>query len=331
MSEAEPVTSRAGRPALLVWEQRAALVAFIAALPAAVVAANDVRAGVALTLGVLPAAVIGVDPVRRRRTRLLAAGLLLGVPMMAGSLLARVPVLAVLGLFLLPVLAVRATAIPRFTALAGLTTTTLLPMIGIGLSYPDLGTAAGLTGLFVLGSVLAWLPALLIPERPEVERPEPRPIARTYGYLLGAVAALTAGLGFALHLDHIGWACAAALMVMRPDPQLQRWRTAGRFSSVLAGCAGAAALVALDAPPLLYAIVLPLSLAAAAATAASRFYLLPAFTTFYVITLLGYPDPGAAQSRVLERLGETALGLAVAATIGILLPALFARRPGLTV
>ena len=48
-------------------------------------------------------------------------------------------------------------------------------------------------------------------------------------------AACAAAIGFALHLDHVGWACDAALMVMRPLPELLRMRGTDRVVAVLVG------------------------------------------------------------------------------------------------
>lgn len=310
---------------LVAWSWSAAAVVAVAALPAAVLTASDVQAGAAATVGMLPAAAIGIAPQRRRRVALLIGGPLLGLSMTLGSLVSSTPVLALVVIFALAVGAVRLARGARGARLGGLMTVLVVPMVGIGLSYDDVATAVGLTALFTAGSTVVWLLALLVPSTPGAQRPRPPVPPAGYGYLLGAVGVVTAGIGFALDLDHVGWACAAALLVMRPDPQLQWWRTAGRFVSVVVGAGLATTLVYLDPSALVYSVVFPVAIALAAGIHGSRLYLLPLFSTFFVIVLLGYSDLATAQSRLLERVGETALGLGVAAVIGVAGPAVVSR------
>ncbi|MFF0815487.1 FUSC family protein [Rhodococcus sp. NPDC003318] len=310
---------------LVAWSWAPAAITAVAAVPAAVLTATDVQAGAAATLGVLPAAAVGIPSRRRHRVVLLVAGPLLGLSMMLGSLVSSTPVLALVTIFALAVGSVRLARVPRWARLGTLTTALVLPMVGIGLSFDGIDTTLRLTGLFTAGSAVVWLLSLLLPSTPGADRPrQPAPPAG-YGYLLGAVGVVTAAIGFALDLDHVGWACAAALLVMRPDPQLQWWRTTGRFVSVVAGAALATSLVYLDPPQQVYCLVFPVVIGLAAGIHGSRFYLLPLFTTFFVILLLGYSDLAVAQSRLLERVGETALGLGAAAVIGVAGPAVFAR------
>ena len=40
-----------------------------------------------------------------------------------------------------------------------------------------------------------------------------------YGVRLGLAGAVCAAIGFALDLEHVGWAVTAALIVMRPSPE----------------------------------------------------------------------------------------------------------------
>ena len=91
-----------------------------------------------------------------------------------------------------------------------------------------MGTAAALAGLMVLGSLYACAISMLWPERrpPAPRAARPRPVAPMldYGVRLGAAGASAAAIGFALDLDHVGWACAAALLVMRPAAEMQRLR-----------------------------------------------------------------------------------------------------------
>ncbi len=68
------------------------------------------------------------------------------------------------------------------------------------------------------------------------------------------MGAITAAIGFLLDLDHVGWACAAALLVMRPAAELQRLRSAGRVLAVLAGTLAAIGLCAWDPPAAVFGV-----------------------------------------------------------------------------
>jgi hypothetical protein len=74
--------------------------------------------------------------------------------------------------------------------------TLCLPMFGVGLSYSDVGKAAGLAGLMILGSVFACVVSMLWPERPPPAlRSPPPPGAKPtlgYGFRLGAAGATAA-------------------------------------------------------------------------------------------------------------------------------------------
>jgi uncharacterized membrane protein YccC len=132
--------------------------------------------------------------------------------------------------------------------------------------------------------------------------------------------ALSAGIGFALHFDHVGWATAAALLVMRPEAGVLTLRAIGRPVSVAVGAMVAIALLALPAPDWLIAVVVVLAIVAATATRGSRWYVTPAFTTFMAFLLLLAADPEQAPDRFGERLGETLLGVAAAVVFGLLVP-----------
>lgn len=300
----------------------------MAAIPAVVVAFSDIAAAAALGVGVLPAAIVGIAPLRKQRIVLLIAGLLIGLPMMLGSLVAPLPVVAVPVIFGLAVGAVALAGTSRFARLGGLMMTLAVPMVGVGLSYDTVGQSAKLTALFVAGSVLVWLLAMAVPEREPVA--EDKPVGAPgldYGLRLGAAGALAATIGFAFDFDHVGWACAAALMVMRPVRGVQLSRMIGRVVSVIAGGTVALLLIESAPPAAVFATVILIALTLASATHGSRFYLTAAFTTFFVILLLGYSNPDDAPSRLFERINETLLGVAIALFFGILLPLLLRPRP----
>ena len=128
------------RPRGLAWDWSAAALGAISALPAAVVVLGDRSRGLALAVGVLPAAIVGILPTRRARLALVVVGVCTGVPMFIGGLLAGVPVLAVAAIAALGVGSALLAA--RFR-LGRIAMTLSLPMVGVGLSYSDLGEADG--------------------------------------------------------------------------------------------------------------------------------------------------------------------------------------------
>ena len=205
--------------------------------PAAAVVLNDRSRGLALAVGVLPGAMAGLASTRRARLVVVVLGVSIGVPMLVGGLLAGVPVLAVGAIALLGVAAALLAARSRVGQIA---MTVSLPMVGIGLSFSDVGQAAGLAGLMVLGSLFACVVSMLWPEHappaPPARPAGPPPAVPTIGYgvRLGAAGATAAAIGFVLDLEHVGWACAAALLVMRPAADMQRLRSVGRVLAVTA-------------------------------------------------------------------------------------------------
>jgi hypothetical protein len=327
----------AGVPALtttrtpgVAWSWPAALVGAVCAIPAIVVMPFAVTSGLALAFGVLPAAIIGIAPARRARWRVVLLSTLMGVPIFVGSLLSGEPVLAVASIL---VLAIGAAMLSTRPPLGPVLMTISLPMIGIGLSYRDVGEGLGLALLIIAGSVYAFLVSLLWPERAVPSRPAPTAVAPPpsprsmipYGVRLGLAGASAATIGFALDFDHVGWATAAAMLVMRPSADMQRLRSVGRVVSVIAGALAAAGLAYATTQPGWYSLAILLVLAGVAATRPSRWYVTPAFTTFIAISLLVYANPHVAQSRFNERVGETVLGVALAYVFGLVVPAVTDR------
>jgi uncharacterized membrane protein YccC len=319
--------SSTDHPPNLVWEWPLAVLCAVYALPGAAVALSDRQKGIALAVGVLPGALAGLPPRRRGRVAIVVLGAAIGIPMFLGGLLSDVPVLAVA---VIAGLGVGAAALAARFRLGAIAMTLCLPMFGVGLSYPEVGKAAGAAGLMILGSVFACLVSMLWPERPPPARREPPPPAAKptleYGVRLGAAGATAAAIGFLLDLEHVGWACAAALLVMRPSADMQRLRSAGRILAVIAGALAGAGLVRLHPPAAMYSLALIVAIAAAGATHRSRWYVTSAFTTFLVFLLLLYSDPHSASKRFNERVVETLLGVGIAYFYGLALPALAQRR-----
>jgi uncharacterized membrane protein YccC len=142
--------------------------------------------------------------------------------------------------------------------------------------------------------------------------------ALDYGMRLGCAGAAATALGLAWAPTHPGWTPAAALLVMRPGRDMQKLRSQGRLLSVLIGGLAAASLVHAQPPNFGYALVLTAALAAATATQRSRWYVLPAFSTFIVLLLLAAGDPGDVQARFAERMLATVVGVGLACVFGVL-------------
>lgn len=318
----------------LAWHWPSAGFGVLAGLPAALATVFDPAVGLALAVGVLPAALVGLLPTRRLRAAYPLLGLSFGALMTIGATLASAPVLAVGAIVVLGAGgAWFAGRVP-----AGRVVLTLgLPIVAIGLSFDAVADAAAAGALMVGGSLYVWAVSLLVPERSSLVRQptehEPdedrdvrtRPLAAApsvgYGLRLGLAGATAAAIGFALDLDHRGWATAATLFVMRPEREMLRLRGLGRTASVAVGATVAVVVVRLDPADAAYGVVVLLSLAGLAGTRRSRWYVSPAFTTCLVLLLLLYAEPDAAGSRFGERVGETVLGVALAYLFGLALPA----------
>ncbi len=276
-----PVSDRPD-PRGLEWDWAAAVRGVLFALPAALVIPTDVTRGVALAVGVLPAALTGLLPTRRARLMTIVLGVLTGLAVFVGAMLAQVPLVAVVGIFGLSVGAALLAARRPF---GNVVLVLALPMVGIGFSFTALDDAAALGLVMSLGSLYAYLVSLPWPEFAAPPRPRavpPKAAMLDYGVRLGAAAALCAAIGFAFDFDHVGWACAAALLVMRPSPQMQQLRSIGRVLSVLAGSLVAITLIRQDPSSIVLGIAAVVAVAAACGTRGSRWYVTSAFTTFLV-------------------------------------------------
>jgi uncharacterized membrane protein YccC len=178
-----------------------------------------------------------------------------------------------------------------------------LPLYAVGLSYSGADAVLGIAADILLGSAWAVAVAVMWPQGlggAEPEAPTPGPPAVdmvVYGWAAGVAGASCAAIGFAADLEHVGWAPAAALLVMRPNPPAQRLRSAGRLADVAVGALLAILLVLAGPPAWVYAIVMLLVGVAATATSGSRWYVLPTFTTFLVFVLLLAQHPADAEIR----------------------------------
>jgi len=293
-------------------------------MPAAVLVLSDVPRGLGAAVGVVPAAVVGLAPTRRGRRFLAVLGFLVGVPIFVGSLVAPVPAVAVAVLILFGLAAAWLTR--RGSRFGQVALSLGMPMIGVGLSYTDHATAAGLALIMIGGSLYACAVSMLWPESIAPPR-APAPAAPTmrYGLRLGLAGATAAAIGFALDLDHVGWAATAAMLVMRPAREMQQLRSVGRLISVVAGATIGIAIARLEPPAAVYSVLILTIVAVVAATNRSRWYITPAFTTLIVFLLLLQSNPSSAASRFGERVSETVLGVGLAYVFGLALPHLRRR------
>jgi hypothetical protein len=316
------------------WSWASALRGVVIAAPAAVAAFSDVSLAAALAVGVLPVCALRLAPSRGERLRSGLFGVLAAASIFLGGFLAQWPVAAVAGLFLAGgVLGYAVVALRRPGLMIGLLL--CLPLMAIGFSLP--GTEeVGLLGLDMLAGT-AWTVLVLLVwpvnatapiASPRAGRTPPTSYLITYGWVAGLAGASCAAIGFAADLDHVGWAPAAALLVMRPDPPVQGMRSLARLADVVIGAMAAIVLVRAEPPAWVYAAAIALVVTAATATAASRWYVLPAFTTYLTFILLLARNPDDATGRFWERLLETGLGVGVAALATyVVLPAIARRSP----
>lgn len=308
----------------LRWDWNSAALGLVYALPAGVVAYSDVARGAAFAVGVVPAAVVGLAPTRRARLKVVVLGVMTGVPLVLGTLVSGIPWLAVAAMFLLSCAAV---ILARSAPIGSVLLVLSLPLAGVGLSYRDLAESVGLAALLITGSLYAALVSMLWPTRPRGQKEVARPPTLEYGVRLGAAAAAAAGIGFMFGLQHVGWATAAVLLVMRPGAEQTTARMIGRIASVATGGAAAVVLVITGSTAVVYSATIVVCIAASAATLGSRWYVTPAFTTFLVLLLLVAPSPEDAGFRFTERLTETLLGVGLAWIFGVALPAVLGSAP----
>lgn len=321
------VTTVAAPTPAIRWDGAGALRGLFLGLPAAALSVHDVQLAALLAVGVVPAAILPLAPSRRGRVRAAVVGYLAGISIVLGSALAVWPPLAVVGIFVIAVLAGRVAADRPAGALV---LSLCLPLMGAGLSYPGVESSWDLGLTLVAGSTWALLLSMCWPERPVTEaagpdQAPPRAVMVRFGYLAGTTGAICAAIGFGLDLEHVGWPVIAGLIVMRPVPAVQRMRSVDRIADVVLGALLAIGLVATGAPDWVFGAAIALVVVAATATAASRWYLTPTYTTFLVFVLLLAHDPDDARSRFWERVLETALGIGVAAAVVFLIAPLITR------
>jgi hypothetical protein len=296
----------------------------LCAAPASIVALDDVPKALGFAFGVLPAVILGISPHRSGRIAIVVAGTIMGTSIFVGSVVGQVAAIAVVAIF---VAAIGASVLAQRRARLGQVVLTIgVPLVAIGFSFHDeRSTAAGLAVLLVLGSGFGWLVSQLWPEGAPSSVPRPPASGSSllgYGIRLGAAGGIAAAVGFAAGWDHVGWAPAACMLVMRPSPDLVTARGVGRVLSVVLGALAAVALADATSAGRVYAVLIAVALVAAAGTHGSRWYITSLFTTFLALSMLVYgTEAGVGVGRFNERVAETILGVALAYLFGAAIPA----------
>ena len=321
---------RPGTRSGISWRWPYALRGLVTVTPAAAATLSDVQLGAVLAVGLMPVCSLPLPARRVERARLGLYGVLSAASIFLGGVLAQWPVAAVVGLVLAGGgLGHAVVRLRRPVAMLGLML--CLPLFAVGFSYPGTETVGEFAGDILLGTAWAVLVALLWPTPGATSAPReedvptagpgipPAGVMIPYGWTAGLVGGACAAIGFAADLEHVGWAPAAALLVMRPSPPAQQLRSVDRLADVALGAAVAVGLVVIDPPTWVFAVAIALVGIGATATAGSSWYVLPTFTTFLVFILLLVGTTGDARERFWERVLETALGIGVAAVATALL------------
>ena len=264
-------------------------------------------------------------PSRKRRVQGLLLGVAFAVVFLLGSVVSQIPLVAVFAVFGVAYgAAMLASKRPIGRVVLGL----MLPALVVGLS--SAGAIGLITSLFlVAGSIWATAVTMLWPERSaDVDQPAPTLDShrtQVYALLLASAASLALLLGYAFNFSHLGWAPAAVVLVMRPQPDLLTSRGVGRVLATSAGVLFAWLVVRYQPADLLLAVVIVGVVAAIVATRTSRWYVTSAGTGILVMLLIGLSAPDELRYALLERFGETLLGVALAYTFGVAVPFLLNR------
>ena len=312
----------------ITWDWADAGRGALCALPGAVVVlAVDVALGMIFALGTLVVATLGVPPARSQRARLGLVGLAFAVAYALGSTVALLEVAAVVALTLLAyaavLLSVRKPAAKLLPAL-------LVPAFALGMNHPAPDGYA-FAGVLLAGGAWATLVTYLWPQTrpagtaPRESQPHPAPTpapaaVRVYAVLFAAAAGIGLALGFLLDLTHVAWAAAAALFIMRPDPGLLASRALGRTGATFAGVAAAGLIYRRGPTEIVIAIVTVAAVSAIVATRSSRWYISAAGSGLLVLIVSGIGSEHEFDVSFVERLGETAIGAALALTFGVAIP-----------
>jgi hypothetical protein len=115
----------------------------------------------------------------------------------------------------------------------------MVPAVAVGLSFDSAADAAGLALAIVASSI--WMAAIswLWPEREPVAGPAAPPMswdgAVEWGIRLGLAAGIATLVSELVDFSHVGWAPAAARLVMRPQHDLLGLRASAACARCCSG------------------------------------------------------------------------------------------------
>jgi uncharacterized membrane protein len=246
------------------------------------------------------------------------------VAYVVGSVVGRWPVVAVVVAAVVAAGSVLFGWHPATKALAGIAT----PAVILGTNVPP-STGLALAGIFVAGGAWATLVALGWPSpKSTAAAPAPAPpipgrpdrAVRVYALLYAAAAALGLMIGFAFGFEHVAWSAAAAVFIMRPQPELSLSRAVGRVVGTYAGVLLAALLGGHGLDRLAFAVVVA-AIGTAIGLRTSRWYITPGFTALVVVLVAGVGRVHDFDVVFVDRLGA-----AIALPFGVFVPDVIARR-----
>jgi hypothetical protein len=313
----------------ITWDWAEAGRGALCAVPAAVILVTvDVSLGMVFAIATLPVAMLGVPPQRRQRPRLGLVGLGFAASYALGSVLGLWEVAAVAALTVLAfagvLFSVRKPAARLLPAL-------LLPGFALGMNHP---APDGLAVAAVLLAGCAWATLITygwpqphtpaITATPPTGAPDPAGAgraARSYAILFAAAAGIGLALGYLLDLVHVAWAAAAAMFIMRPNPDLLASRAVGRTVATFAGVLAAGLLLRRGPTEIALAVITVAAIAAMVAVRTSRWYVTGAGSGLIVLLMSGVAGTQVFEVSFAERLLETALGAGLALSFGVAIPA----------
>jgi hypothetical protein len=313
----------------ITWDWTEAGRGALCALPGAVIMFTvNVSLGMVFALGTTMVAMLGVPPKRSKRPRLVLVGAAFAAFYALGSVLGLWAVVAVVSL---TVLAYAAVQLSTRRPAAKLLTAMLLPGLALGTNHPA-PAGLGIAGVFLAGGVWVTIVTYAWPEaRPPAvaqattehgdDSAHARPTARIYGVLFAAAAGIGLALGYLLDFAHVAWASAAAMFIMRPDPELLASRAIGRTVATFAGVVAAGLLLHRGPTEIALAIVTVAGVAGMVAVRTSRWYVTSAGSGFIVLLVSGISGTAEFQISFIDRIVETAIGAGLALACGIAIPA----------
>jgi hypothetical protein len=314
----------------ITWVWADARRGFLCSLPAVPIAlATSVSLGALFALGTLPVAMLPLAPARAGRVKSIVVAVVFALFYSAGSTCALVPAIAVVAMFPVAygcvVAQLRAPAAVVLPVIAA-------PAFALGMNHqaPD-GYLLAL--VFLVGGAWATIIAVLSPSpvsatpRSRGSLGASRPGAvRRYGVLFASAATIGVAAAYSANLTHPAWTAAAAMFVMRPDPDLVARRTVGRVGATVAGVLLAAVIYESGVRDIVVALIAVASVTAMVAVRTSRWYISSAGSGLVVILMAGVASSDTFIHAFGDRIVETIAGAALALIFGVAAPKAFERR-----